>query len=209
MSESPFDLYYKEYDEWYERNRFAYLTELEALKREIPRNKRGLEVGVGTGRFASPLGVPFGIDPSVSMIKVAKDRGVEVVQGVGEEMPFPDSAFDYVLLAITICFLKDPDRTILEIRRILKPNGFLIIGIVDRESFLGRYYIGKKEESKFYKHARFFSVGEILELIKGHGFREKRIVQTVFDLPGRIKEVEEPKEGFGIGGFVVIVAEKA
>ncbi|MGY0287697.1 MAG: class I SAM-dependent methyltransferase [Candidatus Methanodesulfokora washburnensis] len=115
MSESPFDLYYKEYDEWYERNRFAYLTELEALKREIPRNKRGLEVGVGTGRFASPLGVPFGIDPSVGMIKVAKDRGVEVVQGVGEEMPFPDSAFDYVLLAITICFLEDPDRTILEV----------------------------------------------------------------------------------------------
>ncbi|MGC8932904.1 MAG: class I SAM-dependent methyltransferase [Candidatus Methanodesulfokora sp.] len=209
MDESPFDVYYNEYDEWYERNRFAYLSELKALEIEIPKGKRGLEVGVGTGRFAGPLGVSFGVDPSVNMLRMAREREVEVVQGRGEELPFFDGIFDYVLMVITICFLDHPDTVISEIRRVLKPNGLIIVGIVDKESFLGKYYIEKKERgSKFYRNARFFSVNEVAELLERHGFRKKKVVQTLFDLPERLKGVEEPREGFGEGGFIVIIAEK-
>lgn len=209
MRSSPFDVYYEEYDEWYERNRFAYLSELKALEGEIPRDKRGLEVGIGTGRFAEPLGVSFGVDPSINMLKVAKERGAEVIQGRGEELPFYDCVFDYVLMVITICFLDDPSTVISEIRRVLKPNGLIIVGIVDRESFLGRYYMEKKEKgSKFYRDARFFSTEEVMKLLEEKGFRRKKVIQTIFDLPEKLKEVEEPKEGFGVGGFTVIVAEK-
>lgn len=49
-----FDAYPKEYDQWYERNRFAYLSEIETLKKVISETGRGLEIGVGTGRFAEP-----------------------------------------------------------------------------------------------------------------------------------------------------------
>jgi len=57
-----FDTYTEEYEEWFERHKFAYLSEIEALKKVIPAGK-GLEVGVGTGRFAKPLGIDTGIDP--------------------------------------------------------------------------------------------------------------------------------------------------
>jgi len=49
---SVFDRYYKEYDAWYDRNKFVYLSELEAIREVLPREAKGLEVGVGTGRIA-------------------------------------------------------------------------------------------------------------------------------------------------------------
>jgi len=55
VRENIFDIYPKEYDNWYEENKFAYLSEIEALKKVIPEKGEGLEIGVGTGRFAQPL----------------------------------------------------------------------------------------------------------------------------------------------------------
>lgn len=50
-----FDRYYKRYDAWYGRNRYTYLSELRAIRKFLPRKGKGLEIGVGTGRFAGPL----------------------------------------------------------------------------------------------------------------------------------------------------------
>jgi len=52
-----FERYAQEYDEWFDANRFAYESEVQALKKFISKNSKGLEVGVGTGRFAVPLGI--------------------------------------------------------------------------------------------------------------------------------------------------------
>ncbi len=84
-----FDTYTEEYEEWFNKNKFAYLSEIEALKKVIPAGK-GLEVGVGTGRFAEPLGIDIGVDPSENMLKIAKLRGIKTFQGYGENLPFKD-----------------------------------------------------------------------------------------------------------------------
>jgi len=57
-----FDRYYKRYDNWYEKNKFAYLSELKTVRKVLPRKGKGLEIGVGTGRFAAALGISTGID---------------------------------------------------------------------------------------------------------------------------------------------------
>ena len=67
-----FDRYYKRYDAWYNKNKFAYLSELEAIKELLPKKGKGLEIGVGTARFAAPLGITTGVDPSENMLKIAK-----------------------------------------------------------------------------------------------------------------------------------------
>jgi hypothetical protein len=54
----------------------------------LPRVNWGLEIGVGTGRFAVPLGVRWGVDPSIRMGKMAKARGIQVVSGRAESLPF-------------------------------------------------------------------------------------------------------------------------
>ena len=203
---SIFDRYYKKYDTWYDKNKFAYLSELEAIKKVLPNKSKGLEIGVGTGRFAQALGIKFGIDPSIEMLKIAKKRGINVRLGNGERLPFKNDTFDYVAIIITICFVKDPQKVIEESCRVLKNSGRIIVGIVDKDSFLGKFYLEKK--SVFYKKANFFSVAELTNLVKDTGFNRFCHFQTIFELPDRMSSIEKPQNGFGKGGFVVISGGK-
>ena len=201
-----FDRYCKRYDAWYDRNKFAYLSELEAIRKVLSKRGKGLEIGVGTGRFAAPLGITTGIDPSKKMIKIAQERDIDVRQGVGEKLPFGNTAFDCVAIIITLCFVKGPQKVLKEARRVLKKNGKIIIGIIDKDSFLGKFY--QKKNSIFYKQANFLSVKEVADLLKQAGFNKLSYYQTVFKLPNRINSIEKPLKGFGKGGFVVILGEK-
>lgn len=201
-----FDEHHREYDLWYERNKLAYLSELEAVRMALPERGKGLEVGVGTGRFASPLWIPYGIDPSFRMIKLARERGVRTAVARGEEMPFKDGTFDYALIAITICFVDDPEKVIRETWRVLREKGRIIVAIVDRDSFLGRAYQAKK--SKFYEKARFFSADEVVDLLERCGFTGFSFLQTLFRFPHELEEVERVEVGYGKGGFVVVSAQK-
>ncbi|MEA3490229.1 MAG: class I SAM-dependent methyltransferase [Candidatus Omnitrophota bacterium] len=201
-----FDKHYKEYDAWYDENKFAYLSELEAVKKVLPEKGKGLEIGVGSGRFAAPLRITVGIDPSEKMVELARERGVDARLGSGEELPFKDSSFGYVAIIVTLCFVRDPEKVIRESARILKPGGKVIIGIIDKESFLGRFY--QKKGSIFYGHARFFGIEEVMQLLGTAGFGSFLCYQTVFDYPDKLNTVENPQEGSGNGGFVVISSVK-
>lgn len=203
---SIFNKYCKRYDAWYDDNRFAYLSELEALRKVLPEKAKGLEIGVGTGRFAAPLGIAVGIDPSQKMLKLAKGRGVDVRCAFGEDLPFQKGTFDYVALIITLCFVRDPLKVLKESKRVLRKNGKIIIGIVDKDSFLGKYYQNKK--SIFYKEAIFFSVKEVTDLLKDTGFSKFSYSQTLYKIPEEIDSVHETRKGFREGGFIVITAEK-
>lgn len=201
-----FDKYYKKYDTWYDKHNFAYLSELEAIRKVLPKKGKGLEIGVGTGRFAGPLGIRYGIDPSRKMLEIARKRGVEVKLGRGEKLPFANASFDYVAIIITLCFVEDPVKVLSEARRVLEKTGKIIIGIVDKDSFLGKFY--RKKKSVFYKRANFFNVREVTNLLKEAGFKRLCYYQAIFKLPDRIDAVEVPQKGFGKGGFVVIAGEK-
>jgi len=202
-----FDRYCRRYDAWYDKNKFTYLSELEALKKVMPGTGRSLEIGVGTGRFAHALGITIGIDPSRNMINIAGQRGVNARWGFGEDLPFMDDSFDYVAIIITLCFVDGPLKVLKESLRVLKKGGKLIIGIIDKDSFLGRFYREKK--SVFYKRANFFSTNEVAGLLKEAGFNRLSYYQTVFNLPSRIGSIEKPLRGFGKGGFVVVGARKS
>jgi len=201
-----FGKHYKKYDAWYDKHKFAFLSELEAIKKILPRDEKGLEIGVGTGRFASGLGIKYGVDPSKNMLKIAKKRGIDVHRAQGERLPFDSSALDYITIIITLCFVKDPVKVLIEAKRVLKKRGKVIIGIIDKDSFLGRFYQGKK--SLFYRQAHFFGVKEVTDLLKMSGFGRISYYQTIYKFPDKMHSVEKPKKGFGKGAFVVISGEK-
>jgi len=199
----------RKYDNWYEKCKFAYLSEINVIEQLIPKKGLGLEVGVGTGRFASVLNIPFGIDPAKESLKISHQRGVEVALAVGENLPFKNEIFDYLIMVISLSFLHDPKKALFEAKKVLKQKGKIIIGIVDKNSFLGKLYQKKKAGGHpFYREATLFSPSEVIDFLKKVNFKKFETYQTIFNFPDKIKNIQQPMKGYGKGGFVVIDAEK-
>ncbi len=51
-----FDKFAVEYNEWFEAHRFAYQSEVEAVRKFIYLEGKGIEIGTGSGRFSVPFG---------------------------------------------------------------------------------------------------------------------------------------------------------
>ncbi len=173
-----FDNLVSDYEEWFEKHPEIYKQELKTIKALLP-NGNGMEVGVGTGRFAKPLNINFGIEPSKAMAEVAKKRGIEVIEMSAEEMDFKEE-FDFILMVTTICFVNDPLKTIQNCYKALKKDGYLLVAFVDLNSPLGKIYEKNKEKSKFYKYAKFFTKDDIINLMKKAGFKEFECVENLY-----------------------------
>jgi SAM-dependent methyltransferase len=203
----PFEKYTDQYENWFEKNKYVYQSEINAIRGILPDFKNSIEIGIGSGRFAEPLGIKFGIEPSYEMRKIAKSRGIEVVDSVAENLPLKDCSFDLVLMVTTLCFLDNARKAFNEIYRILKPGGYFINGFVDKNSRVGKIYQKNKQISVFYREASFFTTEEVVRLLKKTGFKDFKFRQTIFNNLNEINQVEKTKEGYGEGSFVVVKAQ--
>jgi len=205
---TPFERYTERYERWFDRNKNLYLSEVRLLKNLLEgiEFEKALEVGIGTGRFALPLGVQYGIDPSEAMLKVARQRGLKVAKGIAESLPVKSSSVELVLMVTTICFVDDPIKTLKEVERVLTHEGYFLIGFVDRGSFLGELYEEKKEKSPFYGIAEFYPTDGVIEMVEKHtSLRLVRSGQTLFGTENILYPV---KEGYGEGGFVGLLFKR-
>lgn len=204
----PFDEHLAEYEQWFSDNHYVFESELEAIRNAMPGAGKGVEIGVGSGIFAVPLGINDGIEPSKNMRDKARERGLHVISGVAENLPLVDGSYDVALMVTTVCFVDDIGRAFSEVYRILKEDGHFIIGFVDRDSPVGRHYLSFKEKSIFYKEATFYSTEEIFKHLRDNNFTVKSTFQTVFGLLDEINRVQVAEKGYGKGSFVVIEAKK-
>jgi len=127
-----FNRNYKKYDAWYDKNKFAYLSELIAIRTKLPKIGRGLEIGVGTGRFAKPLqdvGYEIvGIDISAKMLKEARKKGTRgLIEGDACCLPFPESAFDAAISVGTLHLITDWWLALREITRVTRRSLFTVL----------------------------------------------------------------------------------
>ena len=199
-----FDRFALEYDEWFDNNRFAYLSEIEAVRRFIPSTGIGIEIGGGTGRFTEPLRIKIVVEPAEGMVQIAKSHGITVIRALAEQLPFADSSIDYALMVNVICFLSDPLTALKEVRRILKEDGRIIIAIIDKESQLGRKYEHSEGSNKFYSQAVFYSTQQVKEFLNSLNFQHIQICQTIFNDVNAMVKPDTVLEGHGKGGFVVL-----
>ncbi len=131
-----------------------------------------------------------------------------MIDGVAEYLPFSNYRLDFAIMVTTICFVANAEMSIKEAYRVLKTGRHLIIGLIDKESLLGKLYRMNKDKCVFYKAAKFYSVGELLTLLGQAEFKDFRFTQTIFHYLSEIKETEPMREGHGEGSFVFIGAVK-
>jgi ubiquinone/menaquinone biosynthesis C-methylase UbiE len=204
----PFEKYHQQYEDWFVKNKSVYESELRAIRTLLPQKGEGLEIGVGTGRFAARLGIKQGLEPSEMMGKYARERGIQVSNGVAENLPYSESQFDFALMVTTICFVDDIELSLQEAYRVLRVNGSLIIGFIDKESPVGKTYQKYKNDSVFYRAATFYSVRDVMFYLDKVGFQDFASVQTIFHDLSEIQSTEPIKAGYGEGSFVALKAVK-
>lgn len=210
-NDNPFELNAVPYDRWFDsgKGKIVFARELSCLENIIGKKiGRWLEVGVGTGRFAKALDIREGIDPSPSVLRMAKARGIQTYCGYGEKLPFPDNAFEGVLIAFAICFMKRPAVAISEAFRVLNNTGRLIVGFIPANSILGKLYEHKgRAGHPFYSTAVFWTEDKLIRMITEKGFIFENM-KTCF-----LSNVENvslsPKTGIGeIPDFVAVAFSK-
>lgn len=204
----PFDEHLAEYEQWFIKNHFVFQSELAALRKVMPAKGKGVEIGIGSGIFASLLGIKDGVEPSYVMREKSRERNINAIDGVAEKLPYPDSSYNYALMVTTICFVDNVLKSFLETHRILKKNGIFIIGFVDKNSPVGRIYQKNKDKNIFYKDAVFYSTEEVFRYLLKARFKIETALQTVFGMLDTIKEVQIPLNGYGEGSFIVVKAVK-
>lgn len=118
----------------------ALLLSLVMAKDALPYRGEGrfLDVGCGGGSYLHRLQQwgwdVYGVEPSSAGAAQARSLGLHVFQGELQEAGFAESFFDVVRLNHVLEHLTDPRRTLIEIRRILKPEGVVYISIPNTRS---------------------------------------------------------------------------
>ncbi|KAA9035651.1 class I SAM-dependent methyltransferase [Ginsengibacter hankyongi] len=206
----PFNDHVAEYEEWYKKYPFVFKSEVAAIRELMPKgeNIHGIEVGLGTGRFAKALGIKEGIEPAANMRALALKKKIFVMNAVAEKLPYKSLQFDFVLMNSCISYFTDVQDAFKEALRVLKRKGCLIVGFIDKNSRIGKYYEDRKPKSIFYKHANFYSVNKVEEELKKAGFKELQFSQTLFHALDKTESTETPLPGYGKGSFVLVKAVK-
>lgn len=137
-----------------------------------------LEIGMGNGAFVSRItnvapGIRYtGCDYSDEMVESATKLNAELVgkglvnfvKGALADLPFEDNSFDKVLTVNTLYFWDDYSKCLDELKRVLKPDGLLILSIRPKVNMLQHAFI----EHGF----RLFDADEVIRLLEDSGFKD-------------------------------------
>ncbi len=164
-----------------------------------PRPLSVLDLGSGTGRFtpilAETFGEALGVEPSVQMRRIAEghdtDPKVRYAAGRAEAIPAPDAAFDLVLMFLSFHHVKDRQKAVAEIARVLRPGGRVMM----RSPFSDRF--PAIDWHDFFPRAReiemrmFPPLAEVEALFAAVGLGRVALVEAEERMAGSLKEQAE------------------
>lgn len=151
----------------------TFLKYVRQIEKHSPKG-RILDVGTGSGAFLAAAkkrgwGV-YGIELNTWLCAwITRNYNIEVKNGTLFEQRYPDSFFDVVTLWDVLEHMGDPKAVLSEIRRILKPNGLLVINFPNISSLLARL-AGRKWWFLLSVHLYYFTPQTLRKLVRAVGF---------------------------------------
>lgn len=211
---NPFDAVADRYDAWFDspHGKILFANEVAALRALLPESFRpALEIGVGTGRFAQALGIEQGVDVAAGALPSARRRGVLAQRAHGEVLPFADGVFRGAALITSLSFMAGPAGVLREARRVLVPQGHVLIAEIPRDSPWGQHCQSKKEAGDpFFATMQPLSVDEIVGLLAASELKPLAFASTLIRSTPDSPQPEEPVASRIDGaGFVGVLARCA
>jgi demethylmenaquinone methyltransferase/2-methoxy-6-polyprenyl-1,4-benzoquinol methylase len=151
--------------------------------REIDRI---VEIGGGSGRVARTVGATV-VDPAAGMLRRARRRGLETVQGSATDLPHPDGSVDAVLVVDALHHIADQRGVVEEAKRALAPGGVLVVSDFDPTTLLGHLLVWGEHLVGF--ESTFHQPDRLRETLASVGF-EAGVVERGFGytVVGRVPE---------------------
>ena len=180
------------YDRFMRKDRAAY-DEMYALIRPIVRYKTVLELATGTGLIAKNIVNAAAhieaTDASPEMILEAKrdNRSAKLHFSVQDmfRLPYADKSFDVVIVSNALHIVPQPEKTLAEIRRVLKDDGVLIAPTFTHagNSFSGKVKAFFMRLAGFPLHSKWTSA-EYLRFLSQNGWtvRKSAVLKATFPL---------------------------
>jgi ubiquinone/menaquinone biosynthesis C-methylase UbiE len=128
-----YDKLAKNYDKAFApfEKRFVSAWRRETLSR-LPANARLLEIGAGTGlnfKFYPPCRHAVASEISLKMLEYAREKTetIELLQADAESLPFAANTFDAAFATLVFCSIPKPENAFAELKRVVKPNGKIVL----------------------------------------------------------------------------------
>lgn len=140
-----------------------------------------LDIGCGDGArintYLYRQGDCVGVEPDGSMLKQARERarpGASFLQGTAENIPVGNALFDQAYAFDVLEHVRDPEKSVSELARVIKPGGRLILAVPHPRS---ERVIGALDPEYFTPkmHVRVFTRHTLRALVERHGFRVIRM----------------------------------
>lgn len=175
-----------EHDSQYKMRVFSFYNALKKNAEYLPKpGAKVLDIGTAGGAFldaAEEFGFDaYGMEPSKDLVERGKARGLKIEQGTIESHTFEAHSFDMVCLWDVIEHLPDPKSSLEEIRKLLKPDGVLLINFPDIGTWQAKL-AGKRFWWILSVHLHHFSKSTMRDICQRTGFEVfhfKRYWQTL------------------------------
>jgi len=154
--------------------------------------KRALEIGCATGKFLLQLRdegwEAAGVELAEVPAREAARQGFDVHVGTLESAAFPDGLFDAVFAWHVVEHLQEPKQTLREIRRILKPRGWLAFSVPNFACWERRLFGSCWHALELPRHLQHYTPRTLRRMLKESGFESVRIVhqRNLLNLVGSV-----------------------